>query len=56
MRNLIKYPITWDEKHQALKEAIDLMSRKYEGYYGNISVAALQEILEDLYRLERLEH
>lgn len=52
MRNLIKYPVTWDEKYELLNELI--ASLKDEEICGDMRSVILLEIYEDLWRLEGL--
>jgi hypothetical protein len=56
LRNLKEYPITWEEKRKALKEAKDMIAEKYRNHFGSITEVAIDEISEDLFRLEELEH
>jgi hypothetical protein len=50
MRNLAEYPITLEEKIEAMKWALDTYLEEYkdEPPIGDITYAALEQVLEEL--------
>ncbi len=52
MRNLIEYPVTWEEKYKLLEGL--MASLDNEEIIGDMRPVILREIYEDLWRLESL--
>ena len=54
MRNLIQYPITYDEKIKLLNEFISFRRKltQDQGNYGDMTVATLAAILKDVEHIQ----
>ena len=56
MRNIVEYPITFEEKKDVLKLCEGLLRRYVGDAIGGIEESALQEVIEDWFNYQDLRN